>query len=386
MRRVYHDCNATLPPRPAALEAARRVMTESWGNPASPHGEGRRAREILEGARREVAALVGVGPGDVVFTSGGTEAARLALAGVVHGASEGVRRGRVVISGIEHAAVAGAAADLGAEGYEIVVVPPDADGVIEATRFLEACPGGATLAAALIVAQNEIGTLQPVAEIAAALTERGVPLIADAVQAIGRRPRGARVAERLVLLLSAHKLGGLAGAGAFVLPRDVPFAAPSGGSQEQGRRPGTPGLALVAALGAAARAGPDTDAEIGRQEKLRDQLETGLLGRCAASRIVGRGRDRLPNTTAAVFGGLRGEDLVAALDLEGVAVSTGSACVSGAARPSAVLLALGYDRDTARALVRFSLGPATEVGEIETAVAATEAAVARLRRAQAGAA
>jgi cysteine desulfurase len=377
--RIDLDYNAGAPPLQAARDALESAAGVA-GNPSSAHAQGRLARQLLERARAQVAELAGVPAARVVFTSGGTEAAHAALHGLAWGHREAGRR-RVVISGLEHPCMRAAALGLGREGFEIEVVPPGADGVIDAGRFLESCLDGCA-AAALMAAQNEIGTLQPVAEVADGLADRGVPLVVDAVQAVDRTEREVWGPLHAATTLSAHKLGGFAGSGAVILPekaRMIPLIA--GGEQERGWRGGTPAVLLAAAFGAAAviAARRPVTAWDGI-ETLRDRFESHLAARLDGVVVLGKRARRLPNTSAFRVRGLRGEDLAAALDLDGIAVSTGSACSTGAARPSATLLAMGLSAGEAREMVRVSLGPATPEEAIDRAVAALVAAASRLRR------
>ncbi len=358
----------------------RRIEGRGWANPHSPHTEGREARALLETAREQVARLAGVSPAAVFFTSGGTEAAHAALTGLARIRS-GEHRREVVISGLEHASMAAAATGLAREGLAVSVVPPGAGGVVEVDRFVAAC-GPHTAVAALIGAHNEFGTVQPVDEVAAALAGIDIALVVDAVQLPGRRPRILPAGDHVVGILSAHKFGGLAGAGAVIAAPDrrlVPLLA--GGEQERGRRAGTPALALIAVMGAAATAVHARDVEDREaMERLRDRLEAHLREGIEGIEIIGEAVERLPNTTAALVEGVRGEDLVAALDLAGIAVSTGSACSTGSARPSAALLSMGYSPERAREMVRFSLGPETRADEIDSAAVAAAAAADRLRQ------
>jgi cysteine desulfurase len=378
MARVYLDHNATSPPLPAARAIIRKVLAGGWANPASSHLEGRQAREFLDTAREEVAHLARVPATSVFFTSGGTEAAHTALLGA---ALAGTGK-KVVFSGLEHAAVRAAVAALAARGLQAVEIAPQRTGVIDAQRFISACLAGDTTVAAMILAHNETGLLQPVQEVAAALGARGIPLVVDAVQAPGRLPQILPPGEHILGLLSAHKIGGMPGAGVVVVAADralVPFIG--GGEQERRRRGGTPPLALIAAMGAAAgHLAGEGVAPRQRMERLRNRFEEQLVHEVEGVEILGRELARLPNTCAFLVEGVLGEDVVAALDMEGVAVSSGSACSTGSARPSASLLAMGYDQDRARGLVRLSLGPATTEDEMAEAGDVLVTALGQLRR------
>lgn len=378
MPRIYLDHNATCPPVAAARKALKEAAGAGWANPASAHEEGRQARAALERARDQVAALVGTGPECIFFTSGGTEAAHAAIQGVGLGSAGR----RVVYSGLEHACVHAAVAALGRAGMELVEVAPQPTGVMDAHRFIEACRPAGTALAVLIQAHNELGTVQPVPAVAAALAELDVPLVVDAVQAPGRLPAFMPAGAHTLTLLSAHKLGGFPGAGAVVANPDLPLMPfMAGGEQERRRRGGTPALPLVAAMGAAAQAlhreGPEAWRRV---DTLRRKFEEGLTSLDEDVRILGRDVPRLPNTSAFMVDGVRGEDIVAALDLAGIAVSSGSACSTGSTRPSTSLLAMGFDDEAARSLVRVSMGPATKADDIDVTLDTMRTVLARLRR------
>jgi cysteine desulfurase len=377
MKRVYLDHNAASQPVSAAIKALHAVAASGWANPASAHREGQRARAHLEQAREQVAALAGVPSTSIFFTSGGTEAAHAAL----HGAALAGDCRRVVISALEHPALRAAAASLTGARRELVVVPPGVDGVVDAERFLAACDEQGTVAA-LILAHNETGILQPVSEIASALRQRDIPFIVDTVQAPGRLPDFMPDGAHVIGMLSAQKMGGLPGAGAVIVPADrplVPFLA--GGEQERRRRGGTPAVALIAAMGAAAEslacAAPESWYNVAR---LRDRFEEGLLAGSHEVEVLGRQQERLPNTCTFLAHGVIGEDMVAALDLDGVAVSSGSACSTGSSTPSDSLLAMGYSPAQARSMVRVSLGLETVQEEIDQALASTLQSLSRLQR------
>ena len=378
MRRIYLDHNATSPPLPEARALLRQVLDTGWANPASAHLEGRQARAFLDTAREQVARLARVPVTSIFFTSGGTEAAHAAL----HGAALAGTGEQIVFSGLEHAAVRAAVAGLAERGFRLVEVPPGRDGVMDAQRFISACLAGDTAVAALIRAHNETGLVQPVQAVADALGAHGIPLVVDAVQAPGRLHSILPHGEHVLGLLSAHKIGGLPGAGTVVAAADrpmVPFLG--GGEQERRRRGGTPPLALIAAMGAAAAhvAGQGSEPRE-RMGRLRDEFEEELLHEAEGIEILGREMARLPNTCAFLVEGVPGEDVVAALDMVGVAVSSGSACSTGSARPSESLLAMGYDRDRARGLVRLSLGSGTTRAEMDHAREVLVTVLGRLRR------
>lgn len=378
MQRIYLDHNATCPPVAAARAALLQAAGAGWANPASAHEEGRQARAVLERARSQVAALVDTGPEHIFFTSGGTEAAHAAIQGVGLGSTGR----RIVYSGLEHASVRGAVAALGRAGMELVEVAPEPTGVMDATKFIDACRPAGTALAVLIQAHNELGTVQPVSAVAAALGDLKVPLVVDAVQAPGRMAAFMPGGAQTLTLLSAHKLGGFPGAGAVVADPELPLLPfMAGGEQERRRRGGTPALPLVAAMGAAAQVLHEEGAGPWRGVGLLcRRFEEGLMSLSEHVRILGRDVPRIPNTSAFMVDGVRGEDIVAALDLAGIAVSSGSACSTGSTRPSTSLLAMGFDEEAARSLVRVSMGPATTADEIERALDTMGTVLKRMRR------
>ena len=374
---AYLDHAATTPLDPAVLEAMLPWLHDGFGNPSSAHARGRAARAAVETAREQVADALGVAPLDVLFTGGGTESDNQGVLGIARAG-----RGRhLVTTAVEHRAVLGACEALrDREGFDLSVVPPEPDGVVDPERLLAAVRTDTALVACM-AANNELGTLQPVAEVAPALQARGVPLHVDAVQAFGRAPLDpAGVAS---LALSAHKFNGPKGVGALVLRRDV-AAAPvlHGGGQERGLRSGTLNTAGIVGLGAAAAlTAAAMPAEVPRLRALRDALLGGLLGVDGVALNGSRTR-RLPSNAHVAVAGCDGESLLAALDVRGVAVSAGSACQSGAVAPSHVLAAIGADPD--RAHLRFTLGRTTTAEQIAHAVEAFHDAVKRLRDAGGG--
>jgi cysteine desulfurase len=324
--RLYLDANATEPLRPEARAAAVAAF-ETLGNPSSIHGEGRAARRVLEDAREAIANRYGAAPRDVIFTSGGTEANALAIHGL--GLGQKVLRGAT-----EHAAVIAAAGD-GAG-----IVPVGSNGRIRLDVLAQMLGAGGVALVCLMLANNETGTIQPVAEASALCHAAGALLHVDAVQAAGRIPLDLAMLGADSLVISAHKLGGLTGAGALLLgPRASTRLAPLplGGGQERGRRGGTPALPAIAAFAAAAVAAKPEDAQ--RLAPLRDAIEAAAV--VTGARVLGAGAPRLPNTTCLALAGVRSESQVIALDLAGLAVSAGAACSSGKVARSHVLEAMG---------------------------------------------
>ncbi len=369
-RHVYLDWNATTPPHPAVLEAMRAAADVAWANPASVHGPGRRARALVEEAREAVAALVGLDPRDAVLTSGGTEANNLALA-LPFGEGEGSRRRALVVSRIEHPSIVRTAEALGRRGVLVVWVEPLPSGVLPAAAFAEAVERTQAEAdVRLVVLQavnHETGVVQPVAEVAAIAHGSGALLHVDAVQAVGRLSRDAWSGADLVSV-AAHKIRGPKGIGALctragLKVRPLLF----GGAQERGARPGTQDPIACAGFAEAARrareAGPAAYARVAEQ---RDRLEAELV---ALGGLVNGEGPRAPHVTNLSWPGWRGDELCAALDLEGVAVSSGSACSAGTAEPSPIITAMTGSARAASA-VRVSLGEDTTPEEVTSAICA----------------
>lgn len=379
MTRIYFDHNATSPLRPEARAAMLRCL-DGPANASSVHAEGHAARIALETARAEVAGLIGAAEDEILFTSGGTESNNLAVLGAaLRGPAPGARR--VVTSAFEHPSVLGPCEDLEGRGFEVVRVRPDRRGVVAAAEVLQACADGAAVVS-LMLANNEVGTLQPVAEVARGLRGRGIPVHCDAVQAAGRIPVDVRDLGVDLLSMSAHKCGGPPGAGALFVRRGVelrPLAR--GGRQERGRRPGTENVPAIAGFGAAAAVAQRALAvEAARLRALRDDLEEMVVRVVPGTRVNCRETARLPNTTSLAVAGVDGETLVIGLDLEGFAVSAGSACSSGTLRRSHVLEAIDAG-GAAGVSIRISLGPANEAADVAALVEALGRVAERARRA-----
>jgi cysteine desulfurase len=333
----------------------------TFGNPSSVHAEGQRARRAVEEARSEIASLIGAPAGEILLTSGGTEANAMAIFGAV-----GVRRGRIVVSGVEHPSVREPAARLASSGQcELVVVPPDRSGALDAGRVLDAVVPE-TVLVSVMAANNEYGGVFPVAEIAAGARRRGCLFHTDAVQAAGRLPVEPPAWGADLVSLSAHKLHGPKGAGALFVRRGVKLEPHTpGGGQEKRLRAGTENTLAIAGFGVAARlAAERREADAPVVRRLRDRLQKGILERVPGAQVVGGATPRLANTLAVAFAGASGEALLIRLDLEGVAVSVGSACSSGTLAPSPALLALGLSPEEAGSVVRFSLSRQTTEEEI----------------------
>ena len=362
--RSYFDWNATAPLRPQARRAAEAALSLA-GNPSSVHAEGRAARRVVEDARQQVAALVGAPASNVVFTSSGTEANILALSPAWQTAADKRPCNRLLISAVEHSSVRAG----GRFAREAVAeIPVDAAGRVNLTALEALAKSGRSLVS-LMLANNETGVIQPVAEAAEIIHAAGGLLHVDAVQAVGRIPCDITALGADLLTLSAHKIGGLKGTGALVrASEDTHLADPliRGGGQERGLRAGTENVAGIAAFGAAAAtAREEGEAEAKRMHALRDQLEAGLRSIAPRTVIFGLGAERLPNTTLFSLEGMKAETAVIAFDLEGIAVSSGAACSSGKVQPSHVLAAMGVSPELLRGAVRLSLGCDTTESDLE---------------------
>jgi cysteine desulfurase len=381
MRPIYLDHNATSPLRPEARDAMRRALEGAAANPSSVHSFGRAARMAVETARAEVARLLGAQPEEIVLTAGGTESNNLALYGVALQAPAGARR--IVTSAIEHPSVLAACDDLAERGFEVIRVPPGRSGVVPAEAVVEAAGPGTALVS-LMLANNEVGSLQPVAEVGAELRRRGVPFHCDAAQGPGKVPLDVAALRVDLLSIAGHKFGGPQGAGALFVRRGLVLAPHlRGGGQELNRRPGTENAAAIAGLGAAAAAVRRfLEPESARIGALRRRLESAIAERLRGVRVNGAGAPRVPNTVSLACEGASGEALVIGLDLEGFAVSAGSACSAGTLRASSVLAAMGLAEESTSS-IRISLGPETAAEELDGFV---EALARVLERVRAGAA
>jgi len=381
MRRVYLDHAATTAVDPEVAELMAQVLRDVPGNPSSIYAEGRRARALVDRARDEVAAAIGAEPGEIVFTSGGTEADNLALRGVLK-AREAEADG-IVTTSIEHHAILDTAHDLEAHGQaRASVVGVDRTGRVSPAD-VRAALDERTAVVSVMHGNNEIGTLQPVAEIGAICRERGVTFHSDAVQTVGALEIDVRAVPIDLLSVNAHKFYGPKGVGALYVRRGTRIATvQTGGGQEQGRRTGTENVAGVVGLGAAMRiATAKRAAESARQTRLRDALIAGIRSRIPDATLTGHPTERLPNNASFCFSGTQGEALVVSLDLEGFSASSGSACTSGNTDPSHVLLALGLERDLAQGSLRLTLGRSTTDEDIAALLHALPPIVARLRAA-----
>ncbi|HTS28617.1 MAG TPA: cysteine desulfurase family protein [Bryobacteraceae bacterium] len=379
MQRFYFDHNATTPVAPEVLEVVVACLEQVYGNASSIHHFGQGAKQRLEAARRQLAALIHAQPTELIFTSGGTEADNLAVLGTIRAAGDRPRH--VITSAIEHPAVLAPCAQLEREGISVTRLRVGASGVLNPDDVRQALRPETALIS-VMHANNELGTIQPIAEIAAMAREAEVPLHVDGVQALGKIPVDVAALGVDLYSLSGHKLYAPKGVGALYVRRGTRVAPILfGGHHERDRRPGTENVPGIAALGAAAEsAGRALTAESERLAALRDRLETAVLARIHGTGINGSRWGRTPNTSNLYFDGVDGEALVIALDLRGFAVSTGAACSSGALTPSHVLTAIGLSAERARSSMRFSLGRGNTAEQVDALVDALEASMAHLRR------
>jgi cysteine desulfurase len=379
MNRVYLDHNATTPVEPEVLDAMLPYFSGDYGNASSIHTFGQKARSAVETAREHVAALIGARPQEVVFTSGGTEADNHAIFGIAEAAKVPAH---IITTAIEHEAVLNTCQALEKRGVSVTYLPVDAEGRIDLSALRENLKLHSETALITVMhANNELGTVQPLEEIGRIASEADVYFHTDAVQSAGKVPIDVNAMKIDLLSLSGHKFYAPKGIGALYIRggtrlRQLLY----GGHHQRGFRPGTENVAGIVGLGKAAQIAKASLAEeTKRVSALRDTLERTLLQRVPDSRINGGGAPRTPNTANILFPGIEGEALVIALDLKGLACSTGAACSSGAVEPSHVLTAIGLRADEARASLRFSLGRHTTAAVIDFALQAIPAAVAQLR-------
>ena len=381
MHPVYLDHNATTPLHPKAREAMLPWLGERHGNPSSLHRFGQEARNAVEEAREKVAALIGARPPEVVFTGSGTEGNNAVIFGSIGRGERAGQEGHLVLSSLEHPSVREAAARLERQGMAVSRVPPGPDGVVPAGAVLAALRPDTRLVC-LMLANNELGTLQPVAEVAAACRERGIPVLCDAVQAAGKIPVRVDELGADYLILGAHKFHGPLGAAAVWARKGAELSSLlAGGSQERRRRASTENVPAIAGFGAAAEAAREELPErMAFLAALRDRFEAELPRRVPGARLHCAESPRLPNTAHVAFPGVEGESLLIRLDLAGFAVSTGSACSSGTVEPSKTLLAIGLSADEALSSLRVSFGITNHPEEVDAFLDALAREVAELRR------
>jgi cysteine desulfurase len=375
MHRVYLDNNATTPVLPEVFEAMRPYFGEHFGNASSIHHHGQETRAAVESARESVAGLLGCSASEVIFTSGGTESDNLAIAGLVKAGDH------VITSGIEHHAVLHAAKNLEQIGCEVTVLPADGRGLVDPDDVKRGLRP-ATKLITVMMANNETGVLQPVEEIGKLAAEAEVLFHTDAVQAAGKVPIDVKRMHCHALSISGHKLHGPQGSGALFLKKGTQLQPLfHGGRHERSRRAGTENVPGIVGLGKAAKLASESfnNGAIERLAAMRDRLQRVVLSCIEGTTVNGDGAPRVPNTANIRFDDIEGESLVIALDLKGLAVSTGAACSSGAIEPSHVLIALGLRPEQARASIRFSLGKQTTEKDIDFAIQLLPETVARLR-------
>ncbi|MBM3777029.1 MAG: cysteine desulfurase [Acidimicrobiia bacterium] len=375
--RVYLDHNATSPVDPAVAERMAHVLRESFGNPSSIHTFGQRARALLDEARAAVAALIGAREGDVVFTGGGTESDNYAIRGVAE-ALETVGRRHLIATAIEHEAVLNTLKALARRGWRTTLLPVGPSGIVSRDALDTALTDDTALVSVML-ANNEVGTIQPVAELAARAHARGALVHTDAVQAAGKVPVDVTGLGVDLLSLSAHKLNGPKGVGALWIRRGVRLQRlTAGGRQERGRRAGTENVPGIVGFGVAAALAREKLPAAGTLGILRDRLERGILSAVPGT-VVNGIEPRVPNTTNISFDRVEAESLLIALDLEGIAVSTGSACSSGTLEPSHVLKAMGFPAHRTQNSIRFSLGAGNDEAQIDRTIEVLPRIVDKLR-------
>jgi cysteine desulfurase len=374
---VYLDNNSTTAVLPEVVEEMLPCFAESFGNPSSIHGCGRRALAVVKKARERVAALLDCLPTEVVFTSGGTEGDNLTLKGMISPGDH------IIVSAIEHSAILGTCVWLEHLGCEVTRVGVNGSGQVEPESVRRALRKNTRLIS-IMMANNETGVLQPVEEIGKIAAEADVWFHTDAVQAAGKVPISVKSIGCDLLTISAHKFHGPQGAGALFVRRGTPLRPQlHGGHQEKGRRPGTENVAGIAGLGRASEIARNglSDGSMQRIGALRDQLEEAVADRVPETRINGKDAPRVPNTTNILFERVGGDALVMALDELGIAASRGAACTAGEADPSSVLMAMGLTGEQSRSSLRFSLGKLNTGEDIERVISVLPGAVQHLREA-----
>jgi len=377
--RVYFDYNATTPLAPDAAEAVAAATRDLFGNASSVHHFGQQAKAALDEARSSIASLIHADPSEIVFTGGGTEADNFAIRGAAE-ALEPTGRKHLIASAIEHEAVLNTLKALARRGWRTTLLPVDQSGVVSPDRLRELITDDTALVS-VMHANNEIGTIQPIAALAAIAHERGALMHTDAVQSAGKIAVDVRELGVDLLSLSAHKFNGPKGAGALWIKRGtrmLPIL--TGGKHERNRRAGTENVPAIVGMGVAARlAAVKIRDEAARVAALRDRLEEGILRGVPGTAVNGARASRVPNTTNISFERVEAESLLIALDLEGVAVSTGSACSSGTLEPSHVLRAMGFPTHRTQNSLRFSLGIFSTQEEVDRVIALLPAIVEKLR-------
>jgi cysteine desulfurase len=378
VRRVYLDNNATTPLAPEVFEAMKPYLLEDFGNASSIHWFGQQAKNAVENARQQVAKLINARPGEVIFTSGGTESDNAAIFGIVQASR--VAAPHIITTGIEHHAVLNTAQALEKQGVSVTYARVSASGVVDPEDVQRAIRPE-TVLISIMHANNEVGTIQPLEEIGGIARERDIYFHSDAVQSVGKIPVDVEKLGVDLLSLSAHKLHGPKGVGAMFIRKGTSLKPLLyGGHHERDRRPGTENVPGIVGLGMAAElAWANLEENAQRVAALRDRLERGILEQVPQVSVNGDPQRRLPNTSNLCFDCVEGEGFVIAMDLRGIACSTGAACSSGAVEPSHVLSALGRTPEQARSSIRFSLGRYNTAEDIAATLATLPAVVERLR-------
>jgi cysteine desulfurase len=379
VERIYLDHNATTPMHSTVVDRMAAALRDEFGNPSSVHHFGQRAKAALDEARSAVAALIGGEPAEVVFTSGGTEGDNFAIRGIAE-ALEPAGKRHLIASAIEHEAVLNTLKALGRRGWRTTLLPVDQSGIVEPARLAEALTDDTALVS-VMHANNEIGTIQPVAELARLARARGAVFHTDAVQSAGKIPVDVKALGVDLLTISAHKFYGPKGIGATWVRRGLRLLPLlTGGKHERSRRAGTENVAGIVGMGVAAQeARANRASEATRLAVLRDRLEHGILGAVAGTAVNGAREPRVPNTSNISFDRIEAESLLIALDLAGVAVSTGSACSSGTLEPSHVLKAMGFPAHRTQNSIRFSLGAVNTDADVDRVIAVLPGIVQKLR-------
>ena len=377
--RIYLDHNATTPLDPLVADRMSQAMRDVWGNASSVHHFGQQAKAALDEARGAVGALIGGDASEIVFTAGGTESDNLAIRGAAE-AIEPSGRKHLVTSAIEHEAVLNTMKALARRGWRVTIVPVDASGIVSIDRLRDAITDDTALVS-VMHANNEIGTIQPIADVAALAHERGALFHTDAVQSAGKIAIDVRALGVDLLTIAGHKFYGPKGTGALWMKRGVRLVSPvTGGKQERNRRAGTENVPALVGLGVAADLARKKMAdEAPRLSALRDRLEAGVLSNVPGTERNGAASPRVPNTTNISIDRVEAESMLIGLDLAGIAVSSGSACSSGTLEPSHVLKAMGLPHARTLGSIRFSLGAANTQADIDRVIEALPPIVEKLR-------
>ena len=381
MPRIYLDHNATTPVDPAVLETMLPYLSSDYGNASSIHTFGQRARAAVETAREQVAALLHARPQEIVFTSGGTESDNHAIFGIVQSRLHAQPAPHIITTAIEHEAVLNTCQALEKHGAHVTYLPVSREGLLDLDELAQSIRPE-TVLITVMHANNELGTVQPLEQIGRIAADRDVYFHTDAVQSVGKIPIDVQNCQLDLLSLSGHKIYAPKGVGALYIKTGTRLQQfLYGGHHQRGFRPGTENVAGIVGLGKAAELARLSLAEdVAHISASRDRLEQGLLSRIPDAHANAVNAPRTPNTSNITFSGIEGEALVIALDLKGLACSTGAACSSGAVEPSHVLTAMGLPASEARATIRFSLGRHTTTSEIDAAFEVVPAAVAQLRQ------